>query len=871
MQYMRLFLTKPVRILIIALLSTIFLIVVTSAVISLFYEKAVIRYMKKYMDEHLLTQISMDDIRFSVLKGFPSATVDINRVVVLSGDQFSARDFSGLYADTLLKARKVSFRFDLIKLFHKDYVLKKIQITDGFVNILFDKKGRNNLKIWKSDDTGGAGQYSVNLQGILASDMHVRWIDLPHRIIMQTFSRTTSFKGNYANEILSGEAHGNFSGANLLVRDTRWMKKASLIVQVKMTYSHNHFRIHEGMVRLNKADITVKGDYLGGRDNKVDLAFTVPKFGLDELISMLPLQNDTLISQYRFTGRGKLRASLKGPVSNPDHLQIRSDFTLLDCSARNVKTRINIKGINVTGSVSGTNARNFALNLQHFTAMMGKGKVRGSLDIHNLHDLMLRAKIHADLDLAALREFINMDTIEFLSGMVRADFNAQGKLSLLRTDSASHALEYLKEGTFTFQDAGIQLKHSTSSVRNISGNAILNNSIRFDSMAVTLNGNKLLLSGNIRNLTGYLLKNGILGSDLTVTAENFSINYLLQNDGNSESVKKRGYVSLFPKRMYMNARLHTAGFEAARFHATDLSLRVSLAGDSMYIPDFSLKFQNGSISGNALISQNKKHVVSITCNSVSQQINIQELFTAFNNFAQNFIVDKNIKGKLNGKIGFYAQWDSTLRFMPKTLEANGKFEITDGELVQFEPMMKLSKYINVDELRLIHFKTLRNDIHIHDRMVTIPEMDIHSSAFNISAAGQQTFDNLFEYRINVLLSEVLFNKARKKKKEMDDFMVEDDPRSQTTIPLIIAGTPNDFYVKFDRKRAFSLTKRNMVKTPVEKTDLPPAGNFKIEWEESRKEPSTPATVKKSDELKNNQDDFKIEWDEESKQDNNDLN
>ena len=75
-------------------------------------------------------------------------------------------------------------------------------------------------------------------------------------------------------------------------------------------------------------------------------------------------------------------------------------------------------------------------------------------------------------------------------------------------------------------------------------------------------------------------------------------------------------------------------------------------------------------------------------------LNIQELFTAFNNFAQKFIVDKNLKGKLNSTISFYAQWDSMLRFLPKTLEASGKLEITDGQLVQFEPMLKLSKYIN---------------------------------------------------------------------------------------------------------------------------------------------------------------------------------
>ena len=36
---------------------------------------------------------------------------------------------------------------------------------------------------------------------------------------------------------------------------------------------------------------------------------------------------------------------------------------------------------------------------------------------------------------------------------------------------------------------------------------------------------------------------------------------------------------------------------------------------------------------------------------------------------------------------------------------------------------------------------------------------------------------VFEYRLNVLLSEVLFNKARKKKKEMDEFLVEEDPKS----------------------------------------------------------------------------------------------
>ena len=118
----------------------------------------------------------------------------------------------------------------------------------------------------------------------------------------------------------------------------------------------------------------------------------------------------------------------------------------------------------------------------------------------------------------------------------------------MRTDSADHALEYLKDGTFSFQDVGIQFKNSTSIIRNITGNAIMNNSIRFDSMAVTLNGNKLLLSGNIRNLAGYLLKNGVLFSDLTVSADNYSIDYLLQkNQASGILRKKRDMLPFFQK------------------------------------------------------------------------------------------------------------------------------------------------------------------------------------------------------------------------------------------------------------------------------------------------------------------------------------
>ena len=641
------------------------------------------------------------------------------------------------------------------------------------------------------------------------------------------------------------------------------MKKADLEVQLKMLYASDRFRINQGILKLNKAEINVLGEYKGGRRKQIDLSLEVPRFGLGELISLLPVVNDSIFDRYHFSGNGSLKATVKGPVSDPDHLQIHSDFELTGCTARNQKTKTVISQIDVSGSVSGTNAANFKLTLGHFASTLGKGSISGNLQITGLHDLMLQANILSDLDLKAFQDFMGLQMVESFGGMVRAAFDARGKLGVIRADSIAQLLEYLKNGTFIFEDAGIKLKRSDLTIQHISGKATLNSLIYLDKMSVRINDNDLLLNGKVQNLNRYLLGKGMLRSDLAVTADNFSLNTFLRYQPGLSTGKKRETALLFPPRMHLKADIHTGVFDAGKFRATDAFALLTLIGDSIFIPEFSLKFPNGIISGDALVSQNKEHLLSVTCNSVPKGINIRQLFTSFNNFTQKFILDKNVNGTLNGSISFFAQWDSTLRFLPKSLKAKGTLEITDGELVQFEPMMKLSKYINLEELRLIRFKTLKNEIFIRDRLVTIPEMAIHSSAFNISVEGQQSFDNVFEYRLNVLLSEVLFNKARKKKKEMDEFMVEENREDQTTIPLILAGTPDKFDVKFDRKRAFSLTRKKM---ELSSPDIPDANNFRIDWEDAKKEPAV--TEDNAPGIKN--DDFTIEWEEDDNSDKKDL-
>jgi|WetSurSiteA1Bulk_404760.scaffolds.fasta_scaffold03146_2 hypothetical protein len=846
--------SKPFRFFTITLLSLVTLIVISSAILSVFYEKAIVRYLQNYLNEHLLTELSMKEVRFRVLKGFPNATVEISNPVVLSGENFNAEDFGDTFADTLLQAKSISFQFDLLKLLHKRYELKKIEVVQGRLNILWDRHNRHNLNIWENGEKETGSGYSVNLKGILLSSCRVRIISLPERFRLSTYARRATFRGSYSNGILSGETRGNFVLDSITIRDKALFRDASLHVFMKMAYGAKHFRISQGKVHLNKAVANISGEYVSGKENTIDLTLGMPKFGLAELMSLLPA-DDLLPDQFGFSGNGKLTAVIKGSLSDRNHLLIRSVFELNGCTARNKATGATISNINLKGSVAGTRPGNFELRLDRVNADQGSGKISGAFVLRDLNALLFSAAVHGDFDLAALREFAGLKAFDQLEGFVNSDFSASGSLKQLN-DSAVSKMDFLENGTFAFREAGIKMKDQPWDIQNITGKVVWNKSLRVDSLTLRVNGTDLLVNGSVQNLAGYLIRQCQLESTLEIITDNLNIDNLLAFSTDKKKSGSAARNSLFYPDIQVKARLKAKNFVAGKFIASDVSVNLQALGDSLYVRDFFLRFPDGSITGNAMITRGFDRMMTITCNSRPQMINIQQLFTAFNNFTQNFIIDKNVKGLLGGTVSFTATWDPALKYIPESLKAQADIEITNGELVQFEPMLKLSKYISVEELRHIRFKTLKNVIYINNRLVTLPEMNINSTAFNIAVSGQHSFDNQFDYRMRVLLSEVLFNKARKKKQEINDFLIEENQADQTTIPLIIAGTPENFDVRFDRRRAFDLTHKNL-KEESSAESKPSSDNFKIEWEEP---------VKKQEEVSHPESredgsDFIIEWNE----------
>jgi len=186
------------------------------------------------------------------------------------------------------------------------------------------------------------------------------------------------------------------------------------------------------------------------------------------------------------------------------------------------------------------------------------------------------------------------------------------------------------------------------------------------------------------------------------------------------------------------------------------------------------------------------------------------------------------------------------------LVVKSNLAVSKGELVDFKPLEELSGFIKVDDLNHVKFASMSNNIEIKDRKVIIPLMKIQSSAIDLDVSGTHSFDNEMEYHFRVFLSDILFGKARKAKKENEEFgYLEDDGRGKTSLYLTMKGINGNYKFSYDSKSVRDKIKSDMKK---ENQNMKALLNEEFGWFKK-----DTASFKKAEPEQKTE--LKIEWDE----------
>lgn len=208
--------------------------------------------------------------------------------------------------------------------------------------------------------------------------------------------------------------------------------------------------------------------------------------------------------------------------------------------------------------------------------------------------------------------------------------------------------------------------------------------------------------------------------------------------------------------------------------------------------NLSLNTMGGDLTLSGIVDATNIKAIDVVCTSRLKNIYLDSVFYVFENFNQDFIQDKHLKGHVTADVNLEMVLNQNLQLFPETLLADINAGIKNGELNNFDPMKKLGKYLDDEGLNKLRFSDLQNEIRIVKKVIHIPQMDVRSNVTDIRISGTHTFDQHINYR--------LVTPLRGKKKFTDqqaEGALENDGRGQTKLFLKITGTTDDYKIGFD--------------------------------------------------------------------------
>jgi hypothetical protein len=318
------------------------------------------------------------------------------------------------------------------------------------------------------------------------------------------------------------------------------------------------------------------------------------------------------------------------------------------------------------------------------------------------------------------------------------------------------------------------------------------------------------------NFPGWLTGNpvNLLGS-ATISASSFRPELFMDTSAEDEEkgkdIAERAPLTLTDDvNLDVDFRIDTLVYKT--FDARNITGTLSIKPKMLNFRTFNMNSQKGRVSGNGVVVQNHDKSFIGRGSFEVTGVDVNESFVTFHNFGQDFLRAENIAGTLSGNIILILPVDSLLNPDIRSIIAEGKYILTDGALIDFDPVKALSSFIELSELENIKFNKLENEFFIRNNVFYMPRMDIKSSAVDLSVNGEHSFDNDYQYHVKMLLSEILSNKARKNRTISDEFgEVQDDGLGRTSVLLKIDGKGEEVKVSYDMKAAGTQIRENLKK------------------------------------------------------------
>ena len=776
------------------------IIAIASVIVVKFHGDDLQEYVMEEVNDRLDTKINVESVSVRVLHKFPSISMVLGNITVWSSHNFNVREF-GTGADTLLTAQKISLSFNLTGMIRKKYNIRQIEITDGYLHLLIDKAGEGNYMLQGNKMSSKESGRLVDISNLrltsfqvlldnrakqLKSNGHLDQLELNGK-----FSRrNTQIRGNMKGSI------GEISNKGILYASER-----EIAARLNLDVEDSVYTLEAGQLQIDRIIADMDGTFSPhpGRGIEMNLTAMARDLEIHEVLDLLPAELTRSLRGIRGNGILQVSSRVTGIASSTLTPRIEADFQTSRANLFWERLPFSVKNLNLTGSYSNGGEFNpvtTILDIESVSAEIGTDHISGLGGIRNFYDPVFSFELKGDIHPEQWIEWYDDIPLEEAAGTVISDIRVTGSYDRLKP-RGHRFIEFDITGGISLEDVSARIKKGGVSFEEVNGSVFIDNDFWEPSFSGKFGESDFTVSGTGWNLLSALVKeNETLVASATFRSSHLDLQQILDQFSREES----GEVSAirFPGNLDLRLDFVINDFVKNRLEAGNVRGLAFYDAPAFFIDSLTMQTMEGTLRGSFGLVQDLKGDIYSSVEASLHNLDIRQLFYAFNDFGQKQLTYEHLEGTISGTTVFTADFDSTFAIRPGKILSENDIIIRDGELNNFSPIMALSRFIEVEELKNIRFETLENTILIRDKQVVIPVMDIRSSAIDLSASGSHDFENLYDYRLKLKLSELLYNKARLSGNR--EFEISEDESDTRTLFLRIYNDGLGPAVEMDREK-----------------------------------------------------------------------
>ena len=707
-----------------------------------------------YITERINGTMRIGGIDLQLLTGFPTLSLTLTDVELKDNVPASRR---------LLKAKELDVGLNVMRLFHREIDVQSIVISGATIDLFTDADGLTNFNIFKPPPPGAAPEAGRTAPALLVRDVELRDVDFKAEDLRE--KKLFHFVIDSLRAPIDYEPDGLRSRLKLkaLARSMTFLstngsfikdQQVAGVLKAAFSKSARRLTVETDALAIGKDTFAVQGRFaIGQKPALFDLDIQTKIRWLDA--SRLLSDNvQRILNQIDVSKTVEARCVIHGDINDK-----RDPAIVVQADVKNSEVRIPdgvIRNVSFHGEFNNHNDPdkpngdpNSVVTLTGFTGAYGSIPFQiPRATLANLLKPAASGTFQTEFGLPKLNELIDERVILFSGGQARVNLEFQVALDELKLHQPRFKGEIrVSQGDLLYKPKKLRLKTDVDL-------AFTDRALSIRNVKYTSGASTLLIDGEVENFFGLFYdapEKMVVALNVRspfLDAKRFLGTEISGKDAASlEGAPKEGATqtlrSVIDKcQMVLNMRIDKAVYE--HLEATNARGQIVLANNRVSVKNGQVETSGGKFAFDAHLAP-RGDVNPFAARVKITSCDIPRLLKSFNNFGITSFAPENIAGDLSADASLSGSLTSGGDLVAGSLNGELKYQIANGSLMDFEPLIEVGKKFFVKllfgkrNLGHIAFGELAGDFKVRGHRVDVDFFRVSSNVLNFDVMGIYSF------------------------------------------------------------------------------------------------------------------------------------